>query len=894
MPSASKIFSGYRALGYVSNDIPLVVRHHQREKENYVCTSVGKSFHTYNCSKLGIVSVSDIHPADVTCLAADAKYVYSACGTTIQAFKKGRKAVYTYEGHKSDVHILLPFGEHLISVEEDSHVFVWDIESQEIYLEMNFYNHSFGVTAMLHPNTYLNKILVGSKQGIMQLWNIRVDRLIYSFTSWDSPILVLEQAPAVDIVGCGLADGRIILHNLKLDETLMKFTQDWGPVTTISFRTDGHPVMATGSTAGHIALWDLEDRKLKSQMRDAHSSSVTGMRCLPSEPLMVTSSADNTLKVWIFDQPDGGGRLLRHREGHKAPPTRIRHYGRDGQNIISAGQDSLVLSFSTLHDKHNKSMGRASYNKKQSKKSGRRLDQHMMPPVTEFTAEQCRESDWDNMVACHRGERVVTTWSYQRSTMGKHKFENDRFHDNPVHRRTTAEAVEITPCGNFALIGYSSGHVDMYNLQSGIFRGTFGTPTAHSCSVRGIAVDGLNQLVVTAGADGQVNFWKFKTKVFLCSVKLKCSISRILLHRESAMLAVSLDDYSVVVVDIDTRREVRVFSGHSNIITDMTFSPDARWLVTSSMDSSVRVWDLPTGKMIDCFLVDSAVTSLSMSPTSDFLVTTHVDDLGIYLWSNMTLYTYVSLKPLPEHYEPQTMAVPSTSRRVTAVDVEDAEELEMYEKSDFKSPAQISDELVTLSLLPNSRWQNLLHLDVIKLRNKPKQPPKVPKAAPFFLPTVPGLQPKFVQLEAGEGNTKKGSRILSGNLQPLSPLAQLLEDSRDTGNYSPVLDHLKELGPSAIDVEIRSLAPSGGGNVQVMAEFMKFINHSIKTNHNFEIVQAYLGLFLKLNADVIAETPELVEEAKSLVTSHRESWRTLEDLFTQSLCLVTYLRSATL
>ena len=38
------------------------------------------------------------------------------------------------------------------------------------------------------------------------------------------------------------------------------------------------------------------------------------------------------------------------------------------------------------------------------------------------------------------------------------------------------------------------------------------------------------------------------------------------------------------------------------------------------------------------------------------------------------------------------------------------------------------------------RWLNLLNLDVIKAKNKPKAPPKKPKAAPFFLPTVPGLE----------------------------------------------------------------------------------------------------------------------------------------------------------
>ena len=67
--------------------------------------------------------------------------------------------------------------------------------------------------------------------------------------------------------------------------------------------TDGQPVLATGSPVGHIALWNLEEKRLQSQMRDCHNGAVTGMRCLPSEPLLVTSSADNSLKVgkWGVD-----------------------------------------------------------------------------------------------------------------------------------------------------------------------------------------------------------------------------------------------------------------------------------------------------------------------------------------------------------------------------------------------------------------------------------------------------------------------------------------------------------------------------------------------------------------------------------------------------------------
>lgn len=80
----------------------------------------------------------------------------------------------------------------------------------------------------------------------------------------------------------------------------------------------------------------------------------------------------------------------------------------------------------------------------------------------------------------------------------------------------------------------------------------------------------------------------------------------------------------------------------------------------------------------------------------------------------------------------------------------------------FSTPPQLDGELVTLTLLPRSRWQTLLNLDVIQVsdtsrslnykdlnllsqqRNKPKEPPKAPEKAPFFLPTLPGVETQFV------------------------------------------------------------------------------------------------------------------------------------------------------
>lgn len=55
--------------------------------------------------------------------------------------------------------------------------------------------------------------------------------------------------------------------------------------------------MASASTEGHIALWDLAKRQLSSTLRDAHKGSVCGMKFLSSQPLLATNGPDNSLKV---------------------------------------------------------------------------------------------------------------------------------------------------------------------------------------------------------------------------------------------------------------------------------------------------------------------------------------------------------------------------------------------------------------------------------------------------------------------------------------------------------------------------------------------------------------------------------------------------------------------
>jgi U3 small nucleolar RNA-associated protein 21 len=74
-------------------------------------------------------------------------------------------------------------------------------------------------------------------------------------------------------------------------------------------------------------------------------------------------------------------------------------------------------------------------------------------------------------------------------------------------------------------------------------------------------------------------------------------------HHDSSMLAAALEDFTIIVMDLDTQTVVRKFQGHTGQLTDATFSPDARWLVTAAMDCTICTWDVPSVQLIDCFKV---------------------------------------------------------------------------------------------------------------------------------------------------------------------------------------------------------------------------------------------------------------------------------------------------
>ena len=68
--------------------------------------------------------------------------------------------------------------------------------------------------------------------------------------------------------------------------------------TYIRCFADGHPILASASSAGHVALWDLNSGgRLLHMIRGAHDGGISAIEWIPGQPVLITSGEDNSVKV---------------------------------------------------------------------------------------------------------------------------------------------------------------------------------------------------------------------------------------------------------------------------------------------------------------------------------------------------------------------------------------------------------------------------------------------------------------------------------------------------------------------------------------------------------------------------------------------------------------------
>ena len=155
-------------------------------------------------------------------------------------------------------------------------------------------------------------------------------------------------------------------------------------------------------------------------------------------------------------------------------------------------------------------------------------------------------------------------------------------------RERTAKAL-----GGRIATACSDGRAYVWNAATGALLMTFDT---NGHWVRKVVLKGRE--VSTTSVDGTARTWDSTTGELLNEETAEDSprTKRAFSPDGRYLVTASTDAKTARIWDARTGHEKFLLSGHQNIVESCTFSPDSKRILTTSFDSTARLWDAATGQ----------------------------------------------------------------------------------------------------------------------------------------------------------------------------------------------------------------------------------------------------------------------------------------------------------
>ncbi|KAI9728743.1 MAG: TOR complex subunit lst8 [Chrysothrix sp. TS-e1954] len=137
--------------------------------------------------------------------------------------------------------------------------------------------------------------------------------------------------------------------------------------------------------------------------------------------------------------------------------------------------------------------------------------------------------------------------------------------------------------------------------------------------------ESMSVILCTAGYDHTIRFWEALSGICTRQINFSDSqINRLCISPDKRYLAAA-GHHTVKLYACDPKHPagsnpILAFEGHTNNITGVGFHCDAKWMVTSSEDGTVKIWDTKSGSMQRNYSHGSPVNDVVIHPNQGELI----------------------------------------------------------------------------------------------------------------------------------------------------------------------------------------------------------------------------------------------------------------------------------
>lgn len=361
--------------------------------------------------------------------------------------------------------------------------------------------------------------------------------------------------------------------------------------------------LSAGDSRGYVKLWDANSgNELHSWQ--AHDSTIGALNFSYDSRVLATAGFDQTIKLWEIPTR----RLLATLNGHYNEVWSI-WFSRDNKWLVSGSKDSTAKLWRAEAKNEDKTL------------------QNAMTPLG-FSPD---------------GSKIITL-DFDKKLRLRNVNSRQIISELNIPTAEIAEGASIAVSKDLTLcaIGMRNGDAVVFDIKSA---SKLNVIPAHIEPITWITISEDNQKLATATSQ-QIAVWDLKSTKRIFDAG-NCS-GPIAFSKDGKYLAATLQDYSGIVWDVATGKQVAKLIGHRWTIWAVKFTDDAERLITAGMDGTARVWETKTGRQLAVLTGHKEVIpAIDISPDGRTLVTGSADDT-VKLWSMDTYQELITITEFGE------------------------------------------------------------------------------------------------------------------------------------------------------------------------------------------------------------------------------------------------------
>lgn len=531
-----------------------------------------------------------------------------------------------------------------------------------------------------------NKVAICTEERFVEIWNINTAKLVAKFQAHSDEILCATFSSNNKYLATGSKDKTIKIWDAFTGELVVEFKGHTGSVSSLAFSSDGKKLVS-GSYDNTVKLWSIEEQKNLHTFK-GHDNRVNSVSFSADAKKIASGSADASVKIWdvnkmqifltfrrgldvvnsvCFSSKDKDVLIVGVRnkpaklyelDAKQDKPTDIGAtydvqeilFKADGKNFFLIEKDKVTswdLKPLKLVKNFNDELPIG--NKVAISVNGDRIvakDENNSISVWETTEEgedirsiknteevnHAALSPDSKLIATAGADGIIKLWNAETSRF----FLNLEGHDSPVYK------VVFSPDGTLLASGAFDGKCIIWDIKTLKAIHTF---SAHSTAINTIAFSRNNKLLATSANDNTVWIYDITSGIGKSKQYFTASISSLLFAPDHATLFAVDKNYQVYAWETTTNKPLPI-EGLTACLSNITSSKKGQYLAYSSIDKTIKIIDLSTGKAISTVFSDGKnYKYISMAPSGRELACANDSEIVIYdIVQNKKIFSAQSLK----------------------------------------------------------------------------------------------------------------------------------------------------------------------------------------------------------------------------------------------------------